>query len=173
VRRLGVNVGAPGSRKAENGTLWVEYPPAGGPSPKLAITSTPARPETFRLHASQVEGNGLRWVGASGARGLTQLRLDLGPDRGKARRYTVRLYFLEPDELPAGARLFDVAVQGRLALERLDVRGQAGGARRLLMREVRDVAVERDLTITLAACADADVQEPVLSGVEVVLAEGK
>src|SRR5262249_31185339 len=65
IRQLGVNLGAPGSRKADNGTLWLEYPAAGGPSPKLAVASTPARPETFRMHQSAVSGDGLRWVGAS------------------------------------------------------------------------------------------------------------
>src|SRR5688572_278625 len=33
VQRLGVNFGAPGDRKADDGTLWLEYPFTGGVSP--------------------------------------------------------------------------------------------------------------------------------------------
>src|SRR5262249_12181030 len=115
VRRAGINLGAPGTRKAEDGTLWVGYPPAGGPSPRLTITTTPARPETFRMHASQVRGEGPAWVSASGLKGVRQLTVRLGPD-AKPRLYTVRLTFLEPDRLPEGQRVFDVAVQGAARL---------------------------------------------------------
>ena len=30
VRRVGINFGAPGNRKADDGTLWLEYPSVGG-----------------------------------------------------------------------------------------------------------------------------------------------
>ena len=33
VKRLGLNLGAVGDRRAENGTLWLEYPSTGGVSP--------------------------------------------------------------------------------------------------------------------------------------------
>ena len=34
VRRVGINLGAPGDRKADDGTLWLEYPSVGGSSPR-------------------------------------------------------------------------------------------------------------------------------------------
>ena len=37
IRRLGLNFGAPGDRKADDGTLWLEYPVAGGPSPAVTV----------------------------------------------------------------------------------------------------------------------------------------
>lgn len=163
IRRVGVNLGAPGSRKSADGTLWLEYPPAGGPSPKVTVTTTPASPETFRLHASQVEGDGLKWVAASGVRGLTRLTVTLGKGKGE-RRYRVRLYFLEPDAVAVGDRVFDVSVQGKRVLERFDVLREAGGRGRAVVRECRDVAVRDALTIGLEARAGV----PVLSGVEVV-----
>jgi outer membrane protein assembly factor BamB len=167
IRQAGINLAAPGSRRADNGTLWIEYPPAGGPSPRLSITSKPARLDTFRWHTSQVKGGDLPWVAGSGVRGLRELTIRLGPDGAAPRRYTVRLVFLEPDGLPAGRRLFDVAVQGQTRLRRLDVSAEAKGPGRPLVREVRGVLVRRDLVIRLSPVAG----EPVLSGVE-VLAEG-
>jgi outer membrane protein assembly factor BamB len=167
VRRVGLNLGAPGSRKADNGTLWVEYPPVGGPSPRLAITTRPAKLDTFRWHSSLVKGDTLPWVAGSGVRGLRELKVRLGPDRSPPRRYTVRLVFLEPDELPAGRRLFDVSLQGEKKVHRLDVSAEAMGPGRPLVREFTGVMVQRDLVISLVPVTGA----PVLSGVE-VLAEG-
>jgi hypothetical protein len=48
VRRLGLNLGAPGDRKAEDGTLWLEYPSAGGASPAIDVTIEPKEVEWFR-----------------------------------------------------------------------------------------------------------------------------
>ncbi|MFO0845286.1 MAG: PQQ-binding-like beta-propeller repeat protein [Gemmataceae bacterium] len=151
VRRLGVNLGAPGQRKAEGGTLWLDYPAVGGPAPKVAVSLAPASPETYRLHASQVEGNGTRWVGASGVRGLSRLTIDLGDDGGRPRRYTVRLYFLEPDAVAPGDRVFDVAVQGKTVLPRLDVAEQASGAPPDAGPRVPGGGRPR-VTVTLAPC---------------------
>jgi hypothetical protein len=105
-------------------------------------------------------------------RGLRQVVLPLDSAGRGARRYTVRLYFLEPDRLPAGRRrLFDVAVQGKPVIERLDVAGEAGGPRRLLVREIKGALAGQTLTVTLTPAPESAIAEPVLSGVEVV-AEG-
>jgi outer membrane protein assembly factor BamB len=164
IRRAGLNLGAPGSRRAEDGTLWVEYPAVGGASPRLNVTSKPARPDSFRWHTSQVQGGPLPWVAGSGLRGLRELTVRLGPDGSALRRYTVRLIFLEPDGLGAGRRLFDVQLQGETQLRRLDVSQQASGPGRGVVREFRGVLVRRDLVITLVPV----VGEPVLSGVEII-----
>ena len=171
VRQVGINLGAPGSRKADNGTMWLDYPHVGGPSPRLNVRTTPTIPTQFRMHTSQVAASPLAWVGASGLRGLKQLSVSLGADRAGPRRYTVRMVFLEPDALPAGSRLFDVSLQGKLLLRRLDVSAEAGGSRRVLVREFRNVTIDQNLLIDLKPCSDADVAETLLSGVE-VLPEG-
>lgn len=167
IQRLGLNLGAPGARKADNGTLWLEYPAVGGPSPKVSLQMTPAHPETFRLHSSQVDGDGLRWVAASGVRGLRTLRLSLAKKPTPA-RYTVRLYFLEPDQALTGPRLFDVSVQGKPILQRLNVSQRAGGAGRVFVHECPEVLVDRDLTISLEPCRDSAVPETLLSGIEIL-----
>ena len=33
--RLGLNLGAPGDRQDAEGTLWLDYPSVGGPSPDV------------------------------------------------------------------------------------------------------------------------------------------
>jgi len=37
IRAVGINLGAPGDRRADNGTLWLEYPRVGGPSPEIPV----------------------------------------------------------------------------------------------------------------------------------------
>jgi hypothetical protein len=168
IRRLGVNLGAPGSRRADNGSLWLEYPTVGGPSPRVNITSVPAKPDGFRMHSSRVDGSGPPWVGASGLRGLEQLRVSVDPTGTRSRRYLVRLVFLEPDAVPEGARLFDVLLQGKAVLQRFDVRQQAGASQRVVVREFPDIAILRDLRIELRPCPGAEVAQAILSGVEIV-----
>ena len=48
VQRLGVNLGAPGDRRDKSGTLWLDHPGVGGPSPNVAVKSEPDKPQWFR-----------------------------------------------------------------------------------------------------------------------------
>jgi hypothetical protein len=169
VRRVGVNLGAPGCRKGDDGALWLDYPTAGGPAPRPAVAVTPANPDWFRRHSASVGGDGPAWVVASGARGLRSLTLTLARNGGPERAYTVRLYFLEPDHLDPGRRVFDVSLQGKKALTAFDVCAAAGGPNRGVVKEFTGVRVTRDLTVTLTPAGGS--APPVLCGVEAV-AEG-
>jgi len=102
---------------------------------------------------------------------IASLTVPLAKDARRERAYTVRLHFAEPDRLPPGKRVFDVAVQGRTVLKDFDISKEAGGPGRALVKEVRGVKVRKELTVTLrpaAACPDA---VPVLCGVEIVAEE--
>src|SRR5262249_2766894 len=78
VRRAGVLLGAPGSRK-EGDTLWLEHPSVGTPSPHLDVKTTPANPEYFRHHSTTIEGDVPHWLVASGARGVQSVTVPLAP----------------------------------------------------------------------------------------------
>jgi outer membrane protein assembly factor BamB/PKD repeat protein len=93
--------------------------------------------------------------------------LYLGKPRGPATRgrsYTVRLYFAEMEGAKPGARVFDVGLQGKTVLQKLDVVKEAGGARRELMKEFKNIAISEALKISFKASAG----EAMLSGVEIV-----
>lgn len=76
VKRVGINFGAPGNRFDDNGTLWLEFPSVGGPSPDIPLWIESENAEPYRHHASRVakgdanvpEG-GFNWVTASGIQG--------------------------------------------------------------------------------------------------------
>ncbi|WP_339728193.1 PQQ-binding-like beta-propeller repeat protein [uncultured Gimesia sp.] len=70
VKQAGINFGAPGDRRAENGTLWLDYPSVGGQSPDLKVSVANQKYDRFRHHALKVieplPEYGLNWVAASG-----------------------------------------------------------------------------------------------------------
>lgn len=62
-----------------------------------------------------------------------------------AGRYDVTLMFAEPEDIPAGSRIFDVLLQGETAIEGLDVRrARDGRSRSALTRTVTGVEVAED-----------------------------
>lgn len=168
VKRVGINFGAPGDRKAADGTLWLEHPSVGGASPTLGVKLTPDKPEWFRRHAVQVQGD-LSWVAASGVKGVESVTVTLdGSTTPPERRFTVRLHFAEPDDLKAGQRVFAVRLQGKEVLRDFDVVREAGGPLRAVVKEFVGIQAGRDLTVKFTPAAWAEVTDAILSGVEVV-----
>jgi len=77
LRRVGINLGAPGDRVADDGTLWLDWPSVGGPSPAVPVQVQPDSAEPFYRHALWSEGGqGWPWVSGSGIKGLTSLRIE-------------------------------------------------------------------------------------------------
>lgn len=178
VIRLGINLGAPGDRLADDGTLWLEHPSVGGTSPDIPVTVTSdATPRWFRAHSSLMQpsehndppaARAWPWVAASGLEGAASVKLTL--ELGKqpaAKDYTVRLHFAEPERIEAGQRRFDVLLQQVPVIQALDVCQQAGAPRRPLVLELRDIRVTDVLHIDLRPTDNS--LPPILSGIEVVL----
>jgi hypothetical protein len=97
VRRIGLNFGAPGNRFADNGTLWLECPSVGGPSPDVPVCVVPATAQTYRQHESCLKTPGaasnprpVNWVAASGIEGVEAIRVRL---------------FLQPGDPAANTRI--------------------------------------------------------------------
>jgi outer membrane protein assembly factor BamB len=167
VKRLGLAFGAPGDRRADNGTLWLEYPSTGGASPSVTVTAKPAGVELFRRHPAFIQGP-YNWVAASGFKGVREVTVGLGDTGGPPRRFTVKLVFAETDELKAGQRVFDVQVQGKTVLKGFDIVNEAGAARRSLIKEFPGVQAAGQLVVRLTPSAGAAVRSPILCGIEII-----
>jgi len=194
VRQVGINFGAPGNRTSEDGTLWLEFPSVGGPSPDVPVRATYDNPKWFRRHNSQVKDEH-NWITASGATGLKEVRIRMFIQPGKnpsavdafdkhigkiptwpeeqivgtfeqPRPYTVRLYFAETDDLGAGRRTFDVSLQGKTVLKDFDIAKEAGGTNRTIIKEFTAVAIKDDLRIAFAG--KSENHGPLLCGVEII-----
>jgi hypothetical protein len=157
VVRAGLNFGAPGDRLAAGGTLWLDVPSVGGPSPNLTVRLGPEGTKTVRRHSSVIDTSvvtarskaqaPLPWVAASGVEGVKTIEVVLP---GGAASYTVRLVFAEIAGAKAGERMFDVGLQGKRVIDALDIARAAGGQNREVMREFRGVRVSGTFTVTFA-----------------------
>jgi hypothetical protein len=170
VKRLGVNLGGPGDRKADDGTLWIEFPSTGGTSPSVPITVKPT-PEIFRRHSSAVSGP-YNWVASCGMKGASEISINLGNMKAP-QAYTVKLYFAEPDKLSVGKRIMDIDVAGKRLLSDFDVAKEAGGPGRTLIKEFPAVQLKGNFVIRLAPTTESEVRQTILSGVELILSEKK
>lgn len=175
IDRAGINFGAYGDRVADNGTLWMDYPPPsygvtpsdGDTYPNLVVQTTPAAPELFRHHSSRFQcDDGRPWVSSSGAVGLTDVMVTLG--NSQARVYRVQLYFAEPEGAQVGERVFDVSIQGQPVLTDFDVAELAGSDGDGIMKAFTNITAQDTLTVTLTPAGSKQLSDPVLSGIEFV-----
>ncbi len=173
IRTLGINFGAPGDRRADNGTLWLEYPSVGGPSPAVSMRILPEDYTPFVHHASRIGGEGLKWVVSSGLKGVSTMTITLDESQSaQPRRYLVRLYFAEPDELKPGQRRFHIAIQGKQVLQGFDIIREAGSPNRSIVKEFSGILAESDLTVTLTPDDNAQTDGTLICGIEIIAQEG-
>ena len=72
--QVGINLGAPGDRRADNGTLWLENPGIGGPSPDIPVEIEGNDLHYIRRHSWFLEASdNLPWVSASAVTGISNL----------------------------------------------------------------------------------------------------
>jgi hypothetical protein len=181
LQRLGINFGAPGDRRGPDGTLWLEYPAVGGPSPDPRIECDIQLPEYPRHHESRIASGDLRWVAASGIRGAGEISIRLAseprtpageptPQETRELQYTVRLVFAEVEGLAPGERVFDVEIQGEPQLRDFDICREAGGPWRTVIREFQDVSARGKLRLGLVGRGK---NPPLLCGVQVIVSSSR
>jgi outer membrane protein assembly factor BamB len=198
VKQVGINLGAPGNRYTENGTLWLEFPSVGGPSPDIPVRARYENVRWIRHHNSRIEGE-RDWIAASGVEGVREVAVRMfiqpgsNPSRVDAwdkhiekiptwsedeiegafeqpRPYTVRLYFAEIAGCEAGRRLFDVSLQGEPVLVGFDIAKAAGGTNRAVVREFKGIGIKEDLRVTLTPAGTTQAG-PLLNGIEIIAEE--
>ena len=172
IRQIGINFGAAGDRRSDNGTLWLDHPSVGGPSPQVPIEMTGDPQRLFRMHSLRMQDGLHRWIGASGLEGVHRIKVRLrpGPSDDDAPSelptipYTVRLFFAEPELDQPGARVFDVCIQGNKFLEQFDVFAAADGRRKVVVRQFDAVAIADHLELELTPITG----DTLLNGLEIV-----
>ena len=147
IQRIGINFGAPGDRMTRDGTLWLDYPSIGGPSPKVNIEVTPGTRFRYQ-HSMWMHTPGEHpWVHASMAEQLERCVIkDLKPGK-----YLVRLYFTEPDIKATNQRSQDIRLQGDLVEKNFDVIAESGGVMKGMVREFKNIEITNELTLELSA----------------------
>ncbi|MBU0608565.1 MAG: PQQ-binding-like beta-propeller repeat protein [Armatimonadetes bacterium] len=174
VKQVALNLGAPGDRRADDGTLWLGFPRPWG---RMALSLKPTVSYVkgggvfgAAAETSTFTGTNLPWVYASGCRGMATMTVPLvGPLDGPA-EYTVRLGFTETDNPAPGKRAFDIKLQGKTVEQRFDALAAAGKTRAVIVREFKGIRVDDDLKIELAGAAKepAPEQMPILNSVQII-----
>lgn len=157
IRRLGLNLGAPGDRKTRDGTLWLNHPDTGGPSPQLRVSTVPKSPEYVYQHSLFVrDREPWPWVAASGVRNLRELSID-GIKPGT---YSVRLVFLAPSDNQSS---FEVSLNGH---DRPAIAGRDPGSDgpHAVQSTISGVEIDNSLNLTLRVVP----RDALLCGIEVV-----
>jgi len=83
-----------------------------------------------------------------------------------AGKYTVRLHFAETyDGITAdGERVFDISINGKVALKDFDVFKEAGGAFKPVIKEIKGIEVKDKLAIDF----ETNIQNPEINGIEIL-----
>ena len=77
VDNLGLNFGAPGDRRAKDGTYWLDYPSVGGPSPGARIKLNGKGLKYKRVHSALIETGDLPWISSSLLEGEAEIIVTL------------------------------------------------------------------------------------------------
>ncbi|MFW6161871.1 MAG: DUF7594 domain-containing protein, partial [Planctomycetota bacterium] len=173
VKRLALNLGAPGDRRDGDGTLWLGYPRPGGSLVlrfKLGLSYFPGW-GIFRHDPARVDvaGTDSPWVYRSGIRGLRRCEIPvMGAEDGTA-RFTVRLAFADLDQGEPGVRVFGIKLQGETVAEAFDVAAAAGGRNKAVVKEFSGIEADGKITIELVPKAKKPegAQLPLLQGVDI------
>ncbi|MBN1345124.1 MAG: PQQ-binding-like beta-propeller repeat protein [Phycisphaerae bacterium] len=177
-RHLAVNLGAPGDRRDASGTLWLASPRpqtrgAYGTRYQVEAKVLPGMGHFCQDHRGEsIPGTDRPWLFTSGCLGLVRCALPLIDDvwSDGPGTYTVRLGFAAPAGDVAGARVFDVKLQGRVVAKDLDVAQAAGGAERAIVKEFKGVKVATALEVELVSkvAEPGASQAPFINCIEVV-----
>jgi hypothetical protein len=160
IQRIGINFGAPGDRMTRDGTLWLDYPSIGGPSPKVNIEVTPGTRFRYQHSMWMRTPGAAPWVHASVAENLERCVIkDLKPGK-----YVVRLYFLEPELTGSNPRLQDIRLQGEIVAEKFNVMTESGGVMKGTVKEFSNIEVMNEMRLELSALQG----NTVISGVELI-----
>ncbi len=166
VQQMSLNLGAPGDRKSDDGTVWLSYPRYEAYQETSLDVKLDLQPkfatdgdfEDINEEFTKVTGTETPWLYTSWAEGLTSLTIPLLGEGDDPATYTIRLHFTERDE-PAK---FTIKLNGQTVEQELTLE-VAGTDREAITREFSDMSVTDKLTIELVPIEGT----PALHAVEV------
>lgn len=165
IRKLGINLNAPGDRTANNGVLWMDYPFLGGPGPGIEINIDTAGFYRIRKEPVSIESEETPWISASAAGGIRSIEIQLAKETDIVEStYTVNLYFSELEPLKPGDRVFNVSIQGKTVIQNLDIAREAGKTDREIIRRFTGIRIGDKLKIDMVPVKG----NTIISGIEII-----
>ena len=103
-------------------------------------------------------------MAASGVEGAERITLTLDQDPKPPRSYTVRMHFMEPEDISPGERVFSLRLDGNVLLEDFDIIKEAGAKMQAITREFKGIMLAGKMTLELVP----KTGEPLICGLELV-----
>jgi len=169
VKKVGLNLNAPGDRMSDNGVLWLDFPSIGGPSPDIPVNITAENATYIRRHSSFLPNcTTLPWVSASAIAGLQSIEISLSKEVMPSATYSIRLYFVELESKTSGERVFNVEIQGKSVLKNFDIFKETGGIEKDIVKIIDGIRVKDKLVIDFKPSELAPNSQAILSGIEII-----
>ena len=159
VKRMGINLGAPGDRKDDSGREWFGYPrPSSRGRLEFVFTLKHQLESGGKWYSRNAEAIDLGatqtpWLYTSGTSGLKSVDIPLRDKEDGAANYTVKIYLgsLQQKSIkPVASGPFDLSFQGNVVAEAISFEPSQGtGSNRVLVKEFKGVPVETSLKIDL------------------------
>ena len=170
IRKLGLNLNAPGDRSSDENILWLEYPVAGGASPEIPIKMDTVSYFRIRKEPISVISDKTPWISCSAVGGIRSLEIALSADKNAPEAtYTVNLYFSELENKKIGERVFNIGIQNALVLENLDIVSEAGKADKEIIKSFSGIKAGGTIKIDLTPV----IGNTIISGIELIVEGGE
>jgi hypothetical protein len=163
---LRLNLNAPGDHYDKTGgrrfLAWPQVTRSGKGFITVPVKGTDdAAGFRFNSDFTPIAGTARPWIYASGLAGEIKLSI-MGTQQ---RKYRLRLHFMEPEQVRKGGRVFDVLVNGKTVLARLDVVAEAGASGKAIVKEVNGIGPCTTIALSLKRVSG---KPPLLCGIEVI-----
>ncbi len=168
IKKVGINLNAPGDRVAPDGTLWLDFPSSGGKSPDILIKYDSLQTRGIRKHSLSMQPGGYEWVAASGLSGQLDFEINLTGAAVAEMNYTVKLHFAELENKKPGERVFNIALQEKEVVHEFDIVREAGSVNKPIVKTFTKIPVKDVLKIQCSSVDRNAKVLPLLCGIEVV-----
>ncbi|MGE5419808.1 MAG: PQQ-binding-like beta-propeller repeat protein, partial [Chloroflexota bacterium] len=165
IKKIGINMNAPGDRTSSDNVLWIDFPNVGGGESGINIKIDTTNFFRIRKDPVSVSSESTPWVSASAIGGLRSIEIPLAKERREpVTTYTVKLYFSELENIKPGQRIFNVSVQDTKVLENFDICAEAGKTDKEVVKTFKGIKAGNIIKIGLEPLRG----NTIISGIELI-----
>ncbi len=164
IKKLGLNLNAPGDRSSDDNVLWFEYPYVSGEPPEIPIEIDTVDFRKIRKEPFSVISEKTHWVSSSALEGVRSIEITLAEEVVPESAYTVKLYFAELEDNNPGDRVFDILVNGKKTEEHFDIVKEAGKTNKEVIKSYYQVKTGNTIKIDLIPVKG----NTLVSGIEII-----
>ncbi len=166
IKKLGLNLNAPGDRISSDNVLWIDYPNVGGKASGITVKIDSVDYYKIRKDPISIQSEAAPWISASAIGGIRSMEITLSKEANVPEAsYRVNLYFSELENKKSGDRVFDIKLQDKKVLEKFDVVKETGGIDKQVIKSFSGIKAGKTMKIDLNPVSG----NTILSGVELIM----